>query len=70
MYIISGRGRKSGVARATGATASLAPLEIVVRVVLTLGDDYWCFFYLLNCLKTLSKGNNFLDFPSKCNNKK
>ena len=26
MYIISGRGRKSGGARATGATASLAPL--------------------------------------------
>ena len=25
-YIISGRGRKSGVARATEATASLAPL--------------------------------------------
>ena len=28
MYIISGRGRKSGVARATGATASLAPMSI------------------------------------------
>ena len=28
MYIISGRGRKSGVARATGATASLAPMQI------------------------------------------
>ena len=28
MYIISGRGRKSGVARATEATASLAPLVI------------------------------------------
>ena len=28
MYIISGRGRKSGVARATGATASLAPMPI------------------------------------------
>ena len=28
MYIISGRGRKSGVARATGATASLAPMCI------------------------------------------
>ena len=28
MYIISGRGRKSGVARATGATASLAPMYI------------------------------------------
>ena len=28
MYIISGRGRKSGVARATGATASLAPMTI------------------------------------------
>ena len=28
MYIISGRGRKSGVARATEATASLAPLTI------------------------------------------
>ena len=30
MYIISGRGRKSGVARATEATASLAPLSIVL----------------------------------------
>ena len=30
MYIISGRGRKSGVARATGATASLAPMNIYV----------------------------------------
>ena len=30
MYIISGRGRKSGVARATGATASLAPMKIFV----------------------------------------
>ena len=29
MYIISGRGRKSGVARATGATASLAPMNIM-----------------------------------------
>ena len=29
MYIISGRGRKSGGARATGATASLAPLDTV-----------------------------------------
>ena len=29
MYIISGRGRKSGVARATGVTASLAPMTIV-----------------------------------------
>ena len=29
MYIISGRGRKSGVARATEATASLAPLLII-----------------------------------------
>ena len=29
MYIISGRGRKSGVARATEATASLAPLSIL-----------------------------------------
>ena len=29
MYIISGRGRKSGVARATGATASLAPMYII-----------------------------------------
>ena len=28
MYIISGRGRKSGVARATGATASLSPMKI------------------------------------------
>ena len=28
MYIISGRGRKSGGARATEATASLAPLYI------------------------------------------
>ena len=32
MYIISGRGRKSGVARATGATASLAPMEIQLEV--------------------------------------
>ena len=31
MYIISGRGRKSGVARATGATASLAPMNISIR---------------------------------------
>ena len=30
MYIISGRGRKSGVARATEATASLAPLNILL----------------------------------------
>ena len=30
MYIISGRGRKSGVARATGATASLAPMDILM----------------------------------------
>ena len=29
MYIISERGRKSGVARATGATASLAPMPII-----------------------------------------
>ena len=29
MYIISGRGRKNGVARATEATASLAPLRII-----------------------------------------
>ena len=29
MYIILGRGRKSGVARATGATASLAPMWII-----------------------------------------
>ena len=29
IYIISGRGRKSGVARATAATPSLAPLEII-----------------------------------------
>ena len=28
MYIILGQGRKSGVARATEATASLAPLQI------------------------------------------
>ena len=28
MYIILGRGRKSGVAHATAATASLAPLSI------------------------------------------
>ena len=28
MYIISGRGRESGVAHATEATASLAPLSI------------------------------------------
>ena len=33
MHIISGRGRKSGVARATEATASLAPLRIIVRFV-------------------------------------
>ena len=31
MYIILGRGRKSGVARATGATASLAPLHVRLR---------------------------------------
>ena len=30
MYIISGRGRKSGVAHATEATASLAPLNILL----------------------------------------
>ena len=30
MYIISGRGRKCGGARATGATASLAPLGIFI----------------------------------------
>ena len=33
MYIISGRGRKSGVARATGATASLAPMRIFLTTV-------------------------------------
>ena len=33
MYIISGWGRKSGVARATEATASLAPLIIDIYVV-------------------------------------
>ena len=31
MYIISGKGRKSGVARATEATASLAPLTMTVE---------------------------------------
>ena len=31
MYIISGRGRKSGVARATGATASSAPMKIALK---------------------------------------
>ena len=34
MYINSGRGRKSGVARATEATASLAPLKIIVGIVI------------------------------------
>ena len=34
MYIISGRGRKSGVARATGATASLAPMFIELFMVI------------------------------------
>ena len=33
MYIISGRGRKSGVARATEATASLAPLNMSLNEV-------------------------------------
>ena len=33
MYIISGRGRKSGVARATEATASLAPLSIDIYYI-------------------------------------
>ena len=34
MYLSSGRGRKSGGARATGATPSLAPLVIIVIIVL------------------------------------
>ena len=33
MYIISRRGRKSGVARATGATASLAPMYIYLYLL-------------------------------------
>ena len=33
MYLSSGRGRKSGGARATGATPSLAPLLISVSLV-------------------------------------
>ena len=37
MYIISGRGRKSGVARATGAIASLAPMLIMFPVLF----DFW-----------------------------
>ena len=36
MYIISGRGRKSGVARATEATASLAPLLISLEMAESL----------------------------------
>ena len=36
MYIISGRGRKSGVARATEATASLAPLSIPLPSIIYL----------------------------------
>ena len=38
MYIISGRGRKSGGARATAATPSLAPLEMLHLVCLD-GDE-------------------------------
>ena len=43
MYIISGRGRKSGVARATGATASLAPmmiLELDQSLAFLTSDDF------------------------------
>ena len=37
MYIISGRGRKSGVARGTEATASLAPLNIfIIKLIYNL----------------------------------
>ena len=35
MYLSSGRGRKSGGARATGATPSLAPLHIPFQMILT-----------------------------------
>ena len=44
MYIISGRGRKSGVARATEATASLAPLIILKVNAFSITCQF--FFYI------------------------
>ena len=52
MYIISGRGRKSGVARATGATASLAPM----------GLGKWTHIFLLFTLLIYC---NIINIPTK-----
>ena len=39
MYIISGQDRKSGVARATEATASLAPLNMYIIWNMLIADN-------------------------------
>ena len=51
MYITSGRGRKSGVARATGATASLAPLNMMLEDDI---KEYWGFYLLRGSIVRLS----------------
>ena len=60
--IISERGRKSGGVRATGATASLAPLEILLSNSILPT-------YIINIQVILCKCRSFLSFKNFCHKK-
>ena len=57
MYLSSGRGRKSGGARATGATPSLAPLFICLQGFATFAEDFIHSNTMEKIQRKLSKDN-------------